>query len=216
MAGTEVTSRGVFVGVDSGGTRTNVLVVADDGATAGVRSASYEVGESLSGALASKFIGPVLSKIFAPLDARIENLSAGDLPCFAWISAAGFSPWTRDQYVYALEEMSTTLASLGIKSVGVANDAVSLLLGSEADGIVIAGTGSSTSFARRTARSTRLAVATGWRATTGAASGSGCTRFVRPIVTLRPAKTQYCCSGFVTSTAFALTRTVDSSRKCAI
>jgi N-acetylglucosamine kinase-like BadF-type ATPase len=144
VADAEVTSEAVFVGVDSGGTRTNVHMVVADGTAAVERSLSYEVGESLSGALAPKFIAPVLRKVFAPLNARINDLHAADLPCFAWISAAGFSPWTREQYVSALEDMSPTLATMGVKVVGVANDAVSLLLGSNADGIVIAGTGSST------------------------------------------------------------------------
>lgn len=142
MAGAAMTSA-AYVGIDSGGTRTNVQVVAAAG-DGSVRATNYEVGESLSGALSNRLIGPVLSKIFAPLDSRLESIGATNVPCFVWVSAAGFSPWTRDHYVYGLEDMSGTLAHLGVEAVGAANDAVSLLLGSNADGIIIAGTGSNT------------------------------------------------------------------------
>jgi hypothetical protein len=51
-------SEGVFVGVDSGGTRTNVeiLLIDKDGSR---RSSNYEVAASLSGALS-----PSLASIF--------------------------------------------------------------------------------------------------------------------------------------------------------
>lgn len=132
---------GVYVGVDSGGTRTNVEIWAVD--TSGDRrSVTYEVAESLSGALAPSSIPSVLSKVLAPLDRWVDEHSVGGLPCFAWVSAAGFTPWSRDDFVAALHDLTPAVGDLRLRAVGVANDAVTLLLGSGADGVVIAGTGS--------------------------------------------------------------------------
>jgi N-acetylglucosamine kinase-like BadF-type ATPase len=64
------------------------------------------------------------------------------LPVHLWISAAGFAEWTRERYIVALDEVAPDLLGERIKSVGIANDAVSLLLGHRADGVIIAGTGS--------------------------------------------------------------------------
>lgn len=133
---------GVYVGVDSGGTRTNVEIVVED-LRGDKRSSSYEVGESLSGALAPGLIPEVLDRVFAPLQLRLEDLAADGLPVYVWISAAGYTPWTRDDFTIALQDMGPRIVDRGAHSIGVANDAVSLLLGSRADGIIIAGTGSS-------------------------------------------------------------------------
>jgi len=135
-------SASVLVGVDSGGTRTNVEVVVED-ERGDKRSVSYEVGESLSGALVTSLIPETLGRILAPLDPRLEELAIEGLPVFIWISAAGYSPWTRDDFNIALQDLGPTIANGAVHSIGVANDAVSLLLGSRCDGIVIAGTGSS-------------------------------------------------------------------------
>lgn len=133
---------GIFVGIDSGGTLTNVSILVIDKSGAS-RSASYEVGESLSGALPPSHIPRVLNKIFAPLEMQIDDLAAEGLPCYAWVSAAGFTPWTREDYVSAFYALAPTTGQGKFRSIGVANDAVSLLLGFRANGIVIAGTGSS-------------------------------------------------------------------------
>lgn len=133
----------VFVGIDSGGTRTNVQLSVEHESEV-IRSTSYEIGESLSGSLSPHLIAAVVRRIAAPISERLEQLDALGLPTYSWISAAGFSPWTRDAYLYALEELTPALHAASVQTVGVANDAVSLLLGSEADGIVISGTGSST------------------------------------------------------------------------
>jgi len=130
----------VFVGVDSGGTRTNVDVVVDT-PSGETTSSSYEVSESLSGAIAPSLIPQFLGRIFAPLQMRLEELSAENFPVYIWISAAGFSPWTRDDFTTALHDIGPTVVG-GVQSIGVSNDAVALLLGSDADGIIIAGTGS--------------------------------------------------------------------------
>lgn len=140
MAGDDLTA-GVYVGVDSGGTLTNVSVLAID-ESGDQRSSNYEVSEALSGALSPRLIPNVLSKIFAPLDMTIDDLAADGLTCYAWVSAAGFTPWTRDDFVKALHDLAPTVGNGQLRSVGAANDAVTLLLGLRAGGVVIAGTGS--------------------------------------------------------------------------
>jgi N-acetylglucosamine kinase-like BadF-type ATPase len=133
---------GIFVGVDSGGTRTNVQILVWDGTVAPPRGSSYEVSETLSGALQEKQIPSTLRSILAPLEMRTRDAPFDSLPIHLWISAAGFAEWTRDSYVMALDALAPDLLGERIRSVGIANDAVSLLLGFRADGIIIAGTGS--------------------------------------------------------------------------
>ncbi len=133
---------GIFVGVDSGGTRTNVQILEWEGTVTPPQISSYEVSETLSGALQESQIPSTLRSILAPLEMRVQESSLGALPVHLWISAAGFAEWTRDRYVLALNELASDILGERIKSVGIANDAVSLLLGFRADGIIIAGTGS--------------------------------------------------------------------------
>jgi N-acetylglucosamine kinase-like BadF-type ATPase len=133
---------GIFVGVDSGGTRTNVQILEWEGTVEPPRVSSYEVSETLSGALQEGQIPGMLRSILAPLEMRAHEPPFDCLPVHLWISAAGFAEWTRDRYVAALDELAPDLLGERIRSVGIANDAVSLLLGFRADGIVIAGTGS--------------------------------------------------------------------------
>jgi N-acetylglucosamine kinase-like BadF-type ATPase len=136
---------GIFVGVDSGGTRTNVQILQWQGAvTPPPTESSYEVTETLSGALQESQIPSTLRSILAPLEMRVCDPPYETLPIHVWISAAGFAEWTRDRYVLALEEVAPEILGQRIKSAGIANDAVSLLLGYRADGVVIAGTGSNT------------------------------------------------------------------------
>jgi N-acetylglucosamine kinase-like BadF-type ATPase len=132
---------GVFVGIDSGGTRTNVQV-SEWTEDAAPHETSYEVSDTLSGALPDDLIPKTVRSILAPLEMREDTTTSRSLPIHVWISAAGFTEWTRDHYVAALNELAPDLLGARIKSVGIANDAVSLLLGLRADGIVIAGTGS--------------------------------------------------------------------------
>lgn len=133
---------GIFVGVDSGGTRTNVQILEWEGTVIPPQTTSYEVSETLSGALREEQIPSTLRSILAPLEMMIRESSLGSLPIHLWISAAGYAEWTRDRYVVALDELASDLVGERIRSAGIANDAVSLLLGFRADGIVIAGTGS--------------------------------------------------------------------------
>ena len=133
---------GTFVGVDSGGTRTNVQIVEWDDDSAAPTEGSYEVPSTLSGALREDLVPTTLRHTLAPLEMQADK-GSGSLPVHLWISAAGFTQWTRDRYVAALDELAPDLLDGRIRAVGVANDAVSLLLGLRADGSVIAGTGSS-------------------------------------------------------------------------
>lgn len=103
---------------------------------------TYEVGESLSGALPPDLIPTALRRILAPLEVCIEERDELTTPVHVWISAAGFTPWTRDEYLVAMHDLLPTLVDGSIRAAGAANDGVSLLLGLRADGIVIAGTGS--------------------------------------------------------------------------
>ena len=134
-------SPGVFVAVDSGGTLTNVdiAVAYQNGDT---RSACYEVGSSLSGALAPSLMPKVVGKILAPLLSELDGLGVADLPLYIWLSAAGYSQGTRDDFTSAIQNIDRHVAGGLVHSIGAANDAVSLLLGSRSDGVVIAGTGS--------------------------------------------------------------------------
>lgn len=130
---------GAYVGVDSGGTRTNVAVciVAPDGSA---ETRSYEVPESLGGALPVDLLPDTLWKILARLERMAAELEG--LPVHVWISAAGFTPWTRPEFLGALEDLVPRLLDGSVRRAAAANDGVSLLLGHNADCIVIAGTGS--------------------------------------------------------------------------
>jgi N-acetylglucosamine kinase-like BadF-type ATPase len=132
---------GIFIGVDSGGTRTNVEIQIINPNGEAIKN-NYEVGESLSGALPPDLIHSELRKILARLEVYINNHDVPAAPAYLWISAAGFTPWTRDKYLVAMHELLPTLIEGRIQCGGAANDGVSLLLGSRAHGIVIAGTGS--------------------------------------------------------------------------
>lgn len=136
---------GDYVGVDSGGTRTNVAIRIEH-EEGGFELDSYEVGESLSGALPVEMIPIALRKILAPLELRVGGDSEAVPDVYVWISAAGFSPWTRDDYLVAMNDFLPSLVGGSIRCAGAANDGVSLLLGSRADGIIIAGTGSTVIF----------------------------------------------------------------------
>jgi N-acetylglucosamine kinase-like BadF-type ATPase len=134
---------GLFIGVDSGGTRTNIRLELRPHEGEPTREEGFEVSDSLSGALPNDSIPVVLRKIFAKLEAECGSLEdEHGLPAYVWISAAGYTPWTRERYVAAVHEVAAPILKRSIRCIGVANDAVSLLLGSDADAVIIAGTGS--------------------------------------------------------------------------
>ena len=134
-----------FLGVDSGGTRTDgrLGVVGPSGA---LHNYTYASNASLSGAIELKAIPDVLARVLSNLPARLQRLktelSLTDIAIHIWIGAAGFTPWTRSEFESAVMGIPEKL-DLHVAAIGVANDAVSLLLGSGAQGVIIAGTGSS-------------------------------------------------------------------------
>lgn len=128
----------IFIGVDSGGTRTNVHIVSSDGEV----NAQYEVGESLSGAVAPELYPRVLRKILVGSESIISRNAAADTPVYMFISAAGFSAWSKEVFVSTLHEVCPQQLGGRIVAAGAANDAVSMLLGMRANAVVIAGTGS--------------------------------------------------------------------------
>jgi N-acetylglucosamine kinase-like BadF-type ATPase len=136
----------VFVGVDSGGTRTNVDLCfqAAEGAEL-IEADPYQSDAILSGALDPRLVPDVLKQILADLPARHGELTNDNIevPTYIWIGAAGFTSWTSDGFRSAANSVGPTLG-IKVAAIGAANDAVSLLLGSGADCVVVAGTGSST------------------------------------------------------------------------
>lgn len=143
MASVAGMSNAIYVGVDSGGTRTNVKVgrVADGQLSV---SATYEVSESLSGLLPKDMVEPVMRTILARLESAIEEEPVEPPPVYVWISAAGYTEWSRPAYLAAMHETMSEILGGRMKRLGAANDGVSLLLGAGVDGVVIAGTGSNT------------------------------------------------------------------------
>jgi len=133
-------TQNTYVGIDSGGTRTNVTILVEGSDED--HSATYESGDSLSGALSPSAMSATLRRMLAPLPRRLEDLSASRSDVYLWISAAGYTEWTRNDLIQAMED---ALPAVGqVRAMGCANDGISALLGSRADGIVIAGTGSTT------------------------------------------------------------------------
>jgi N-acetylglucosamine kinase-like BadF-type ATPase len=131
-------SQDTYVGIDSGGTRTNVAILVEG--SDGNRSTTYESGDSLSGALSPSAMSATLRRMIAPLPRRLEDLGASSSEIYLWISAAGYTEWTRSDLIRAMEDALPAVG--GVRAMGCANDGISALLGSRADGIVIAGTGS--------------------------------------------------------------------------
>lgn len=130
---------GILIGIDSGGTRTN-MVVASVGADEEPRQ--YEVGHALSGALPPSEYQRTLHRIFAPLESFWQDSGLGREEAHVFISAAGFAPSVREDFTDAVNDVVPQFLNGSVAAVGVANDAVSLVMGHDANGIVIAGTGS--------------------------------------------------------------------------
>ena len=134
-----MTEAALLVGIDSGGTRTNVALCVDG---QDVALASYEVEDALSGSLVPGQYEHCLRNILAPLERYAGDHDTDPAPTYVFISAAAFTPFVRDELIDAVRSVCPTLFGGATKAVGVANDAVTLLLGLHADGVVIAGTGS--------------------------------------------------------------------------
>lgn len=129
----------VFVSIDTGGTRTRVEVAtsADPPLSRG-----FEVSASLSGVVKPREYGNNLREIFAPIERYWHDNDVEDMPVYAFIAAAGFSALTRAAFQDAIHEALPEFCNGNVRAAGAANDASALLWGLNADGVVIAGTGS--------------------------------------------------------------------------
>lgn len=121
-----------LVGVDSGGTHTNIRILTADGKQVAVR----ETDRSLTSNRADEELEAIFKEIFAEIHTHTMGQEA-----FIWISAAGYANSTRKRFV---ELLGSSVDHSGGR-IGISNDGVTLLLGhGEETVIVIAGTGSVT------------------------------------------------------------------------
>lgn len=129
----------VFIAVDSGGTRTNVEVsVPGDGF--GVRR--FEVPDSLSGVLPRSEYAGAIRHIFAPIESYWHQHDVPDMPVYVFFGAAGFAAASRSSFLEILHESLPDFLNGNIKAAGACNDTSALLWGHDADGAIVAGTGS--------------------------------------------------------------------------
>ena len=119
-----------LVGVDSGGTHTNIQVLAPDG----TKKAVAEIDRSLT----SNRTNPELQKVCSEIFSVIHGHTLGEPVC-VWINAAGYSAVSRQR----LERLvAAAIPHLNVR-VGMSNDGVGLLLAHDSELVsVIAGTGS--------------------------------------------------------------------------
>jgi glucosamine kinase len=116
--------------VDSGGTHTNVTIVLPDGKSRPIP----ELDRSLSGNRPDTELAAVLDDIFAAVRSVTRDHETA-----LWISAAGYSHATRDRFERLIRKASAGF----VGSIGIANDAVGLMLAHDAQLVLtIAGTGS--------------------------------------------------------------------------
>jgi N-acetylglucosamine kinase-like BadF-type ATPase len=120
----------LLVGVDSGGTHTNIQVLQLDG----TKKTVAEIDRSLSSNRSDAELREACDAIFS----AIQVHTAGEPAC-AWINAAGYSAASR----HRLERpVSAAIRHLTVR-VGMSNDGVALLLAHDPELVaVIAGTGS--------------------------------------------------------------------------
>lgn len=119
-----------LVGIDSGGTHTNIRIITPDGP-----QNVPEIARSLTSNRSNAELQSILKEIFAAVRKRTAD---GD--AYVWISAAGYADSTRDRFTRLLR----SAINHSNARIGICNDAVALLLANEAETvIVVAGTGSS-------------------------------------------------------------------------
>jgi N-acetylglucosamine kinase-like BadF-type ATPase len=118
-----------LVGVDSGGTHTNILMLRPDGT---------KMAGEIDGSLSSNRSDAELSKACKEIFSWIGIRTAGSSAC-VWINAAGYSAASS----HRLERpISAAIPQMNVR-VGISNDGVALLLAHEPELVaVIAGTGS--------------------------------------------------------------------------
>lgn len=119
-----------LIGVDSGGTHTNIRVLS----SAGTQKAVTEVDRSLTSNRSNAELREISREIFL----AIQGHTAGEPAC-VWIGAAGYAAASR----HRLDHLVTDgIADLNMRA-GISNDALSLLLAHDAELVtIVAGTGS--------------------------------------------------------------------------
>jgi glucosamine kinase len=119
-----------LVGVDSGGTHTNINVSAPDGP----KKAVAEIDRSLTSNRSNTELREIAREIFS----EIHGHTVGDPTC-VWIGAAGYAASSKNRLDGVI---AASIADLNMR-VGIANDAATLLLAHDPELVVIiAGTGS--------------------------------------------------------------------------
>lgn len=129
----------IDVAVDSGGTRTTIAM-AVDGDPSGPRR--FVSRATLSGYLRPDRVPATLREVVREAEADYLARGLAGTAVSVFVGAAGFADATRDQYRRALDELLADGFGGDVTVVGAANDAMTLLLGHDAGGVVIAGTGS--------------------------------------------------------------------------
>ena len=115
-----------LVGVDSGGTRT-LVTVALERAGAEPKQETYEHDETLSGSMSPDRLPELVCHVLGEgeLSANLRRVgwSAG-VPIYMWIGAAGYTPWTRDNFKTAVNTIRDLLghASLGTTNLYARSD----------------------------------------------------------------------------------------------
>ena len=118
----------VLVGVDSGGTHTNVRIVARN------KTSDVELHGSLSSNQSDAELAKTMKEIFSTILAKTLGRDV-----HVWIAAAGYSASTRSR----IEQLLPRYAESVSGKVGVSNDAVAILLANDVETVVVvAGTGS--------------------------------------------------------------------------
>jgi N-acetylglucosamine kinase-like BadF-type ATPase len=119
-----------LVGIDSGGTHTNIRIVGPDD--------QQKTVPEISLSLSSNRSNPELRVVMQDIFAAISGITLGQPSCI-WINAAGYSPSSKRRFERLLSE---AIDGLDIQ-VGMSNDAFGLVLAHDAEMvIVVAGTGS--------------------------------------------------------------------------
>jgi N-acetylglucosamine kinase-like BadF-type ATPase len=127
------------VGVDSGGTHTNIRVasLSEDGSD----DYNIELDRALGATRSERELREVFAEVLAAVKARVRDDAVS-----MWINAAGYAPSTRVHFEAIVRDAAAEVSG----AIGVSNDAVGLLLSHEPEMVaVVAGTGS-VAMARRT------------------------------------------------------------------
>lgn len=141
----------VFVGVDSGGTRSSVTVQFEDSVDT-IRH--YETTSVLAGTTPPSMYASAVRDICSRAESFVDEVDP-DSAVYLFFAAAGFAHSTRDDFADAFEEVIPQLFGGRVAIAGIVNDGTGLLLGLHADATVIAGTGS-TVMVRPDERSVRV------------------------------------------------------------